>query len=64
MIHMQGEWRLLFTNSLPMIKNRGVTGLASIPIVTFVDLIQRFDSRGFAETLEVLIKAGPHALEA
>jgi len=32
-----------------------VTGLASIPLVTYVDLIQRFDSRGYAETLEVSV---------
>ena len=34
-----------------------VTGLASIPLVTYVDLFQRFDSRGFAETLEVGVMA-------
>jgi hypothetical protein len=58
-----GEWRLLFTDSKPMIKNRGVTGLASIPLVSYVDLLQRFDSRGFAETLEV-IKTPPFGTRA
>jgi hypothetical protein len=32
----RGKWRLVFTSSSPMIKNKGVTGLGSIPFVSFV----------------------------
>ena len=34
-----------------------VTGIASLPLVTYVDLFQVFDSRGYAETREVFLRA-------
>jgi len=49
-----GTWQLLFTNSPPMLKNKGVTGLGSLPFVAFEELTQEFQSDGSAETVEIL----------
>lgn len=37
-----------------MLKNKGVTGLGSLPFVGFEELTQEFQSDGTAETVEVL----------
>mmetsp|Transcript_31355 Transcript_31355/g.76837 ORF Transcript_31355/g.76837 Transcript_31355/m.76837 type:complete len:181 (-) Transcript_31355:156-698(-) len=49
-----GTWRLLYTDSPPMIKNKGVTGLGGIPLVGFEGLTQTLNSNGTAVTEEVL----------
>jgi hypothetical protein len=36
LLFCRGKWRLIFTSSSPMIKNKGVTGLGSIPFASFV----------------------------
>ena len=49
-----GTWDLVFTNSPPMLKNKGLTGLGAIPFVTFKSLTQRLESGGGAESIETL----------
>uniref|UniRef100_A0A7S0VTA1 Plastid lipid-associated protein/fibrillin conserved domain-containing protein n=1 Tax=Hemiselmis tepida TaxID=464990 RepID=A0A7S0VTA1_9CRYP len=49
-----GSWRLRFTDSPAMLKNRGVTGLGSVPFTGFVELTQTLRSNGTAVTEEVL----------
>lgn len=51
---VRGEWRLRFTDSPPMIKNKGVTGLGSLPFSSYVDLVQTLNSNGTAVTSEVV----------
>jgi len=49
-----GKWKLCFTDSPAMLKNKGVTGLGSIPFSGFVELTQTLRSNGTAVTEEVL----------
>jgi hypothetical protein len=44
----------VFTNSPPLLKNRGVTGLGSLPFVKLLDLEQNLFSNNTAETIERL----------
>jgi hypothetical protein len=49
-----GGWQLVFTNSPPMKKNNGVTGLGSLPFASLVELEQNLYSNNTAETIERL----------
>ncbi len=44
----------MFTNSPPLLKNRGVTGLGSLPFVKLLELEQNLYSNNTAETIERL----------
>ena len=49
-----GMWQLIFTNSPPMLKNKGLTGLGSLPFASLVELEQNLYSNSTAETIETL----------
>jgi hypothetical protein len=49
-----GGWQLVFTNSPPLLKNKGVTGLGSLPFVKLLELEQNLYSNNTAETIERL----------
>lgn len=49
-----GSWQLQFTNSPPMVKNNGITGLGSLPFASLVELEQNLFSNNTAETIERL----------
>jgi len=59
---MLGTWRLRFTNSIAVWKNKGITGVgALIPFSELITVEQHLDKDGISQVVEIL-SAGPGRL--